>query len=96
MSDEPKPQTPMPKYRSHEEVSALEIASVVTKTGGWELHFNDSAFAPREVAGQWFRKHSPDLAEADGGLSGGFFVIYSDGEESWSPKAAFEANHTRI
>jgi len=93
---EPAAETPMPKYRSHEEVSALEIASVDTSKGGWLLYFKDPAFSPREVEGEWFRKHSPDLAEQDGGLSGGYFVVYANGDESWSPKAAFEEGYARI
>jgi len=105
MTDEPKPESPtpepkaptqMPKYQSHEVVHALEIESVVTKTGGWVLHFKEPECAPRDVAGQWFRTHSPDLAEADGGMSGGYFVTYSSGEEAWLSKAEFEANYTRI
>lgn len=86
----------MPRYRCHKEVWALEIESVDTRTGAWVLRFKDHAFAPREVTGQWFRKHVRDAAEADGGLSGGYFVVYADGYESWSPKAAFEEGYAKL
>ncbi len=42
----------------------------------------------RRVSGAWFEKHKP--------LAGGYFVLYEDLYESYSPAAEFESGYTRI
>lgn len=36
----------------------------------------------------YVRKHSPKV--------GGYFVVYPDGYQSWSPEEAFESGYTRV
>ena len=42
----------------------------------------------REVSRQYAVKHDP--------RAGGYFVVYEDGYESWSPAGVFEAGYSLI
>jgi len=94
----------MPRYRCHKDVWALKIQSVETnlptieeleKTlagnddapGGF-LKFEDPGYGVRAVSTDYMRKHKP--------VAGGYFVVYKDGYESFSPAEAFEEGYTRI
>lgn len=48
----------------------------------------DHSYAPFEVSAEYFAKHKPE--------SGGYFVVYADGYQSYSPAKAFEEGYTRI
>lgn len=95
----------MPQYRCHKTVSALKIKEVVchahpdpavsieefAKTdefSGCNLFFEDERYAFRPMGAIWFRKHQP--------TKGGYFVVYEDGYESFSPAKAFEDGYTKI
>ena len=95
----------MPQYRCHKTVSALKIKEVVchahpdpavsieefAKTdefSGCNLFFEDERYGFRPVGADWFRKHQP--------TKGGYFVVYEDGYESFSPAKAFEDGYTKI
>jgi hypothetical protein len=95
----------MPRYKCHKQVWALKIKSVVChahpdpavsieefcKTeafGGGNLFFEDERYAMRTFTPDWYRKHKPE--------SGGYFVVYDDGYESYSPAKAFEDGYTRV
>ena len=83
--------TELPKYRCHKEAWAPKIADVTQERcpdGKIHLVFEDPKYAPREVVREWYEKHQP--------RPGGYFVVYEDGYESYSPAAAFEAGYTRI
>jgi hypothetical protein len=87
--------TEMPKYQCHKRVWALKIAKVEDPTkpdeetdGSRILHFEDAGYAPRRVARDYVRKHNPQV--------GGYFVVYKDGYESWSPAKEFEEGYTRL
>lgn len=83
--------TELPKYRCHKEVWALQIRTVTQERcpdGKTHLVFEDGRHAPREVTRAWYEKHQPQ--------PGGYFVVYEDGYESYSPAAAFEAGYTRL
>ena len=79
---------PLPRYRCHKQVSALKIRAVIANPRGYELHFKDERFCPHEVSVYWFTKHCP--------MAGGYFVVYDDGYQSYSPAAAFEAGYTLL
>lgn len=79
--------TKLPRWKSHKEVWADQIARV--KDGGktWVLNCTEkvdvqSALSARVPAGT-----DP---------TGGYYVRYEDGFESWSPAKAFEEGYTRI
>lgn len=89
--NETAPAAEMPRYKSHKEVHALKIRWVETPDGSIGeriLHFTDEGFAPKAVSRQYSDKHDP--------RSGGYYVVYEDGYESWSPGDVFEAGYTRI
>ncbi|HLG97188.1 MAG TPA: hypothetical protein VKX49_12825 [Bryobacteraceae bacterium] len=48
----------------------------------------DPQIFPFRVTGKYYRKHQPQ--------PGGYFVVYEDGYESFSPAKAFEEGYTRI
>jgi hypothetical protein len=89
----------MPKYLCHKEVWALKISRVETDLeiaerehretdGSGVLHFADERYGPRRVDRDYMRKHDPG--------AGGYFVVYADGYESWSPSKAFEEGYTLV
>ncbi len=81
--------TPMPQYQCHKKVWALKILGVTlpTASGGGRLDV-EAPYSPIEVDGKYMRKHTPEV--------GGYFVVYEDGYQSFSPAQAFEAGYTRI
>jgi hypothetical protein len=83
----------MPKYRCHKEVWALKIDDIITVENKTEddevfLRFEDERYGDLQVSSEYVNKHKPKY--------GGYFVVYADGYESWSPAEAFEAGYTRI
>lgn len=81
----------MPKYKSHKEIHALKIKEIresEEQGGVAQLVFEDTRFAPREVDHWWVDKHNPK--------AGGYFVVYADGYQSWSPAEAFEEGYTLV
>ena len=80
----------MPRYLSHKIVRALKIFLVqLTKEGGAHLQFDrrqDIDYPPTYVSPEFITKHRP--------LAGGYFVVYEDGYQSFSPAQAFEDGYT--
>lgn len=75
----------LPRYQCHKKVSALKIANVVPSPRGMLIGFDDQRYAPHEVSEDWYYKHDPEV--------GGYFVVYEDGYQSYSPAAAFEGGY---
>ncbi|MHB1310484.1 MAG: hypothetical protein ACYC3L_00610 [Gemmatimonadaceae bacterium] len=73
----------MPSYRSHKKVWALQIQYVADHT----LSFMEAGYAPRTVDPALFVRYTP--------VPGDYFVVYADGYESISPRAAFEEGYTK-
>jgi hypothetical protein len=78
--------TQMPRYKCHKEVRALKIKEVLSEPRIYLVF--EGEFDSKEVTAEWFRKHKPE--------SGGYFVVYSDGYESYSPAKAFEEGYAVI
>lgn len=81
----------MPQYRCHKEVSALKIAAIeILNTGAAKIAPVNDGFAAF-ITGT-------DYAKRFGGHEGdlGYFVVYKDGYQSWSPTAAFEEGYTAL
>jgi hypothetical protein len=76
------------RYRSHKVVNAAKIAGVsqYRNTGEGGLTFVDGQ--QLMVSPTYMAKHAPQ--------PGGYFVVYEDGYESWSPAEAFEAGYTAL
>lgn len=79
----------MPRYTCHKKVWALKIQNILPSPTheGAILSFDERGFAPRHVNQAYMQKHDPKV--------GGYFVIYDDGYESFSPARAFEEGYTR-
>jgi hypothetical protein len=78
----------MPKYRSHKEVWAVKIrAFEFDGTFGTITPWEDG-YADIKVDPAFCRKHEPKI--------GGYYVIYEDGYQSFSPADAFEGGYTRL
>lgn len=90
----------LPKYKCHKEVWALKISKIdhLTDVGdsfvkqapasSLVLHFEDKRYAPIEVDLRYALKHNP--------REGGYYVVYKDGYESFSPASEFEDGYTLI
>lgn len=81
---------PLPRYKSHKEVGALKIAGIETRSdGSCVIAFENKNYAP-VVIGDYqskFKGNEDDL---------GYYVLYEDGYNSWSPTEAFEGGYTKI
>jgi hypothetical protein len=84
----------LPQYQCHKTVRAAKIAEVQLychpTTGGCLKLISSFGLAlPRvEVSESYLAKHQP--------VAGGYYVLYEDGYESFSPAEAFESGYTRI
>lgn len=84
----------MPRYKCHKEVHALKIAQIhpdhpaCVLPGDAMLTPEDTTYAPFLVRADYMRKHKPEI--------GGYYVVYDDGYQSFSPAMAFEGGYTRI
>lgn len=76
---------PLPRYKCHKEVNAVKIINIVPLAGGGaELWFDDAAVL--DVDQRYLDQHKPQVS--------GYFVVYDDGYQSWSPADAFESGYT--
>ncbi len=87
MSDQP--QREMPCYRCHKLVHALKIAHIGgTESDGHWISPEEEDYADFRVSIAYLQKHQPKI--------GGYYVVYADGYESFSPAKAFEEGYTRL
>jgi len=81
----------MPQYRSHKLVRAFKIGKVLVTDLGDETEAvltpeaNDPFNGRVEVSDEYLEKHIPK--------SGGYYVVYEDGYESFSPAEPFESGY---
>jgi len=81
----------MPKYLCHKKVWALKIAWISlpqNEAGDAELGFAEPGYAPLLMPRAWLDKHNPEV--------GGYYVVYDDGYQSFSPAKAFEDGYSPI
>jgi hypothetical protein len=76
--------TPMPQYRSHKLVGALQIDRVE----GEVVHFVEEGYPPMRARDGMFVRYTP--------VPGDYWVRYADGYESISPCEAFREGYTRV
>ncbi len=74
----------LPRYQCHKRVRALKIAAI----NGATITPADEGYAPFEVPPEYLAKHQPQ--------PGGYYVVYDDGYQSFSPADVFEQGYTRI
>lgn len=91
MTDETGTTIEMPLYNCHKQVRALKIEEICPPLTeglqGARLAIVDAGFAPVTVSDEYMKKHSPQ--------AGGYYVVYEDGYQSYSPAKAFEEGYTR-
>lgn len=88
--------TEMPRYRCHKEVCALKIKAVQVQNhcneAGIQTMYlivpEEAGYAPFQVSHAYIVKHNPQ--------AGGYYVVYKDGYESYSPAKAFEEGYAPI
>lgn len=90
----------MPRYQCHKKVWALKIKNILCDSdadlahpgrdpdGSILITPEDEGYAPFRVDFAYRSKHSPK--------AGGYFVVYDDGYQSYSPADAFEGGYTRL
>lgn len=81
----------LPLYQCHKKVEACRIKHVVFCEGSPSVCFlgpEDLDIPGIEVSMDWVKKHNP--------VPGGYFVVYADGYESFSPAEAFESGYTLL
>ena len=89
----------MPKYQSYKQVWALKIKSIVFDSdlakdsnretdGSAIITSEEEGYSPFKVNNAYCHKHKPQV--------GGYYVMYDDGYESWSPAEAFEGGYIKI
>jgi hypothetical protein len=74
----------MPSYRSHKVVRAVKIESVDTS---YQRLFVDGGKILK-LDPEYFQRHMPE--------AGGYFVLYEDSYQSYSPAKAFEDGYTTM
>lgn len=78
----------LPQYQCHKRVRALRIDRIMHDGDGAEFTPADAGYSPFRVDPSFVMKHAPK--------PGGYYVVYEDGYESYSPAAAFEAGYTKL
>lgn len=79
----------LPRYKSHKVVAAIKIKQItIDELGVGVIVPEEEGLGSIRVTEAYLARHDPKV--------GGYFVIYGDGYQSWSPAEAFEAGYTRI
>lgn len=76
----------LPKYKCHKEVQAFKITNIKLIEPN-TARLSGEGFKVT-VSDDYIEKHKPHI--------GGYYVVYEDGYESFSPAKAFEAGYTRL
>lgn len=81
-------QAEMPRYQCHKQVWALKIREVRSQAPGAIIVPDDAGYSEFDVDEDYMQKHKP--------AAGGYYVVYKDGYQSFSPAEAFEDGYTRL
>ena len=79
----------LPQYKCHKIVGAAKILQLENTSWGAVLWLSlDGGPVELRVSSEYVAKHNPQV--------GGYYVVYEDGYESWSPADAFESGYTKV
>ena len=90
----------LPEYRCHKIIGALKIKSIITADeinrngrtvpfiSGAEITPEEQGYPKFVVSQEYLDKHFPKV--------GGYYVLYKDGYESWSPADALISGYTKM
>lgn len=77
------------RYKCHKEVQAMRIWSIVLSDCATYISLGGLDGSIRmDVSPSWNEKHQPSI--------GGYYVLYEDGYESYSPAKAFEDGYSTM
>jgi hypothetical protein len=76
------------KYKCHKVVEAGKIEKTDINTEGNHILILEGIEEPVIVSDSYMHKHLP--------REGGYYVLYEDGYESFSPARAFESGYTKV
>lgn len=79
-------QKELPRYKCLKTVWALKIKFINPQNNS--MIVEEEGYAPIQVDKAYFAKHQPHV--------GGYFVVYKDGYQSFSPADAFEEGYAKI
>ena len=83
----------MPRYKCHKEVNALKIAAIeFMEDGSARIAPADHRYAVFTTLPGFYRRFQGNSQQPDLG----YYVVYADGYESWSPTKAFEEGYTLV
>lgn len=90
--------TPLPEYQSHKRVRAAKVVRITDNSGeNCESAVPNDSFVIWHLDNDGFVHVSKDLKMRGGDNPvGGYYMLYEDGFESWSPAKAFKEGYTRI
>jgi hypothetical protein len=78
----------LPLYQCHKKVRALKIKKMEPTDYGEIITPKNHNYDPFFVSSAYVKKHAPQ--------AGGYFVLYDDGYEAFSPAKAFEEGYSLI
>lgn len=87
----------LPEWQSHKRVWGDKIVKIVDNGPNCESAMKDDSHVIWHLACGGYLHVSVALRNRGGeNPLGGYYVLYKDGYESWSPADAFEEGYTRI
>lgn len=80
----------LPRYKCHKEVQAFKIREIkfAPEQDGGSAHLVSMDGGFFSVNAEYMKKHRPQI--------GGYFVLYQDGYQSFSPGDVFEDGYARV
>jgi hypothetical protein len=78
----------LPKWKCHKTVQAAKITGFDIDNEGEYTLTLEGIEKPVIVSDDYMHKHKPEI--------GGYYIVYADGYESFSPAEAFEGGYTKI
>ena len=78
----------LPLYQCHKRVRAVKIADIRIVDGIRVIIPEEHGHDPVAVTNEYVDKHEPKV--------GGYYVLYSNGHQSYSPGNAFEEGYTKL
>jgi hypothetical protein len=84
----------IPEYQSHKIVRALKILAIVFHGDATLIHPENPLFGPFWAAAGYVDKFRPRPGDPTDDF--GYFVVYDDGHESWSPSQPFEEGYVLL
>lgn len=77
------------KYKCCKKVHALKIKNIeIIDNFNAIIIPEEDGYAPFEISPEYMKKHQPQV--------GGYYVVYEDGYQSYSPAKAFEEGYTLV